>query len=43
MMERELREYEKKVVKEMMSAKFFSWKRLWKTIELAGICDMLNH
>lgn len=42
MMKRELRKYEQQIIKEMESAKFFSWKRIWKAIELSSICDMLS-
>lgn len=41
-MEKELRAYEEKVIKELEETKFFSWKRLWKTIELSGICSTLS-
>ncbi len=42
MMNKELRVYQEKLIKEMQGLSFFSWKRLKKAIELAGICDMMN-
>ncbi len=41
-MNKELREYEQKLLKEMEHVKLFSWKRLRMAIELSSICDMLR-
>lgn len=41
-MSRELRNYEKKLMKEMEEAKFFSWKKLWKAIELSSLYSMVS-
>ena len=37
----ELREYEAKIRKELEESKAFSWKRLWKAIELSNIYSVL--
>lgn len=42
MRDAELRQYEAKIIREMEAAKAFSWKRLWKAIELSSICNALN-
>ena len=41
-MSREMRSYEKKLLKEMEEAKFFSWKKLWKVIELSSIYNKIG-
>ncbi len=43
MMQEELRKYEEKLLKELEETKLFSWKRIWKTIELTSVCEALNH
>ena len=40
-MSKDMRSYEKKLLKEMEEAKFFSWKKLWKAIELSSIYNMM--
>ncbi len=40
--EKLLRQHEAKILKEMESAKAFSWKRLWKAIELSSIYNVLG-
>lgn len=42
MMDKALREYEQRLIKEMENTKFFSWKRIRMAIELSSICDMLS-
>lgn len=37
-----LRQYEAKILKELEESKAFSWKRLWKAIELSSICNVLS-
>ena len=37
-----LRECEAKIMKEMEETKVFSWKRLWKAIELSSICNAMS-
>lgn len=41
-MDKELRAYEEKLIKELEETKFFSWKRLWKTMELSAVCSSLS-
>lgn len=36
-----LRQYEAKIRKEMEEAKAFSWKKLWKAIELSNLYNMM--
>ncbi len=38
----EMRNYEKKLLKEMEEAKLFSWKKLWKAIELSSIYNKMG-
>ena len=37
-----LRECEAKIMKEMEESKAFSWKRLWKAMELSSIYSVLG-
>ena len=37
-----LRQCEAKIMKEMEETKVFSWKRLWKAIELSSIYSVLG-
>ncbi len=41
-MSSDLRKYEAKLIKEMEETKFFSWKRLWKAIELSSIYNKVG-
>lgn len=41
MYKEELRKYEERLFKEMAQTKPFSWKRLVKAIELAGVCNAI--
>ena len=42
MRNQELRQYESKILKEMEESKAFSWKRLWKAIELSSLYNVLG-
>ncbi len=37
-----LRQYEAKILKEMEESKAFSWKRIWKAIELSSLYNVLG-
>ena len=38
-MSKDMRNYEKKLLKEMEEAKFFSWKRIWKAFQLSSLLN----
>lgn len=38
-MSREIRKYEEQIIKEMEETKFFSWKRIWKAIQLSSLLN----
>lgn len=42
MKEKLLRQHEAKILKEIEESKAFSWKRLWKAIELSSIYSVLG-
>ncbi len=42
MKDRALRQYEAKILKEMEESKVFSWKRIWKAIELSSLYNVLG-
>ncbi len=42
MKEKLLRQHEAKILREMEESKAFSWKRLWKAIELSSIYSVLG-
>lgn len=37
-----LRQHEARILKEMEEAKAFSWKKIWKAIELSSIYSVLG-
>lgn len=41
-MNKALRAYEEKLIKEIEKTKFFSWRRFWKTLELSAVCSSLS-
>lgn len=38
-MDKELMMYERKLMDEIQKSKKLSWKRIWKSIELASLCS----
>ncbi len=41
-MSRDMRKYEQQIIKEMEEAKFFSWKRIWKAVQLSSLYNVLG-